>query len=172
MIRVPRLVPLAAAAVICAPAFAFAQSTTSPAAPTHPAAPPAAAAPPGAAPSNALPGLPKDIQTRVEQHIKQLHAQLHITAAEEQQWNAFADVMRRNAADMGEAFRHREQEFASMNALQNMQSYAKIAEEHAERLQKLVTAFETLYNALPESQQKLADQVFRERAESRAKRRG
>jgi len=167
MIRVPRLVPLAAVAVICAPAFAFAQSTTPPAAPTHPAAPPAAAAPPSAAPSNA-PALPKDIQARVEQHIKRLHAQLHITAAEEQQWDAFADVMRRNAADMDEVFRQREQEFPSMNALQNMQSYAKIAVEHAEHLQKLVAAFETLYNALPESQQKLADQVFRARAKSRA----
>ncbi|MGH7093889.1 MAG: Spy/CpxP family protein refolding chaperone [Stellaceae bacterium] len=172
MIRVPRLAPLVAAAVVCAPTFAFAQPTTPPAASTHPSTPPAAAAPSGAAPSAAVPALPKDIQARVAQHIKQLHAQLHITAAEEQQWDAFADVMRANAADMNAAYRQREQQFAKMNALQNMQSYAKIAEEHSQHLQKLVVAFETLYNALPASQQKLADQVFHKRAESRKQQHG
>lgn len=168
MIRIPHLAPLAAAVLVCAPMLAFAQSATSPATPTHPTTPPAAEAPSsGGAPSAAAPALPKDIQARVEQHIKQLHAQLHITAAQAPQWDAFAGVMRQNAADMAEAFRQRAQQFPSMNALQNMQSYAQIAEEHAEHLKKLAAAFDTLYNALPPAQQKLADQVFRARATAR-----
>jgi len=43
-----------------------------------------------------------------------------------------------------------------MNALQNMQSYEQIAEEHAQHLQKLVPAFQ---------QKQLTDQVFRMRIE-------
>lgn len=167
MIRIPRLAPLAAAAVVCAPAFAFAQSATSP---TRPATPPAATAPSGAAPTTTQ-ALPKDIQARVEAHIKQLHTQLHITAAQEQQWDAFANVMRHNAADMSAAYQERAQKFTSMNALQNMQSYVKIAEEHAQHLQKLADAFETLYNSLPAAQQKFADQAFRARTAARTQQR-
>jgi hypothetical protein len=44
-----------------------------------------------------------------------------------------------------------------------MESYQKLAETHAEHLQKLVSAFETLYNALPDPQKKVADQVFKAR---------
>jgi hypothetical protein len=39
-----------------------------------------------------------------------------------------------------------------MNAMQNMQSYEQIAEAHAQHLQKLVPAFDALYNAMPEQQ--------------------
>lgn len=163
MIRIPRLAPLAAA-LFCVPALALAQSTTSPSTPAHPAEPPAAAGP-----SAAAPALPQNIRARVEAHIKQLHAQLRITPAQEEQWKAFADVMRQNAADMDAAMEQRAKQFASMNALQNMQSYGQIAEKHAQHMQKLVAAFGTLYNALPESQQKLADQVFRARATARAR---
>ena len=49
--------------------------------------------------------------------------------------------------------------------MQNMQSYEQIAEAHAQHLQKLVPAFDALYNAMPEQQKKLTDQVFRENAE-------
>jgi hypothetical protein len=52
-----------------------------------------------------------------------------------------------------------------MNAMQNMQSWQQIAEAHARQLQKLVPAFDNLYNAMPEQQKKLTDQVFRANAE-------
>ena len=105
----------------------------------------------------------KDIQAKVEAHIKQLHAQLKITPQEDNDWNQFADVMRTNARDMDTAMNERQQQYLSMNALQNMESYQKLAETHAEHLEKLVSAFETLYNALPDQQKKLADQVFKAR---------
>ena len=115
------------------------------------------------APSTGAPVLGKDIQARVEAHIKQLHTQLKITQAEDKDWNQFADVMRTNARDMQAAMQEREQQYPSMNALQNMESYQKLAETHAEHLQKLVSAFETLYNSLPDQQKKVADQVFKAR---------
>ena len=48
-----------------------------------------------------------DLIERVEARIKELHAQLRITPAEEPQWNEFAQVMRENARDMDQAFMQR-----------------------------------------------------------------
>jgi hypothetical protein len=165
----PRIATVAFAAMLTLPALAFAQTTSSPgAAPAMPpaatapssSAAPSAAAPSAAAPSAGAPAMNKDIQAKVEAHIKQLHTQLKITQAEDKDWSQFADVMRGNARDMQAAMQEREQQYAQMNALQNMESYQKLAETHAEHLQKLVSAFETLYNALPDEQKKVADQVF------------
>ena len=96
-----------------------------------------------------------------------MHAQLRITPAEQPQWDRFAEIMRQNARAMDQEFTERRQQFPTMNALQNMQSYEKISEAHAQHLQRLVPAFENLYNAMPEQQKRLTDQVFRENAEVR-----
>jgi periplasmic protein CpxP/Spy len=123
--------------------------------------PPAATSSPMA--GHAVPG--KNAKERVERRIKELHSQLQITPAEEPQWNEFASVMRENARDMDQAFMQRTQQFATMNAVQNMQSYEQLAEAHAQNVQKLVPAFQKLYDAMPDQQKRLADQVFRANAE-------
>jgi uncharacterized membrane protein YfbV (UPF0208 family) len=110
----------------------------------------------------------KNAEERVERRIKGLHAQLRITPTEQPQWDQFAEVMRQNARDMDQAFIQRAQQFETMNAVQNMQSYEQLAEEHAQHVQKLVPAFQALYDAMPDQQKQLADQVFRENAEGRA----
>ena len=151
----------ALAALLSLPAAALAQSSQV----TTPA--PQGAAPPPAA-SSPIAGHPvagKNAEERVEHRITELHAQLRITPAERQQWDQFAEVMRENARDMDQALIQRSQQFQSMNALQNMQSYEQIAEAHARHLQKLVPAFENLYNTMPDQQKRLADQVFRANAE-------
>ena len=76
--------------------------------------------------------------------------------------------MRENARDMDQAFKQRAQQYPTMNAMQNMQSCEQVAEAHAQHLQKLVPAFDNLYNAMPEQQKKLTDQVFRANAERHA----
>ena len=106
----------------------------------------------------------KNMEERVENHIKQLHAQLQITPAEQPQWDQFAQVMRENARDVDQAFMQRAQQYPTMNAMQNMQSYEQMAEAHVQHLQKPVPAFDNLYNAMPEQQKKLTDQVFRANA--------
>ena len=159
-----RLAPAAVAALLSLPAAALAQSSQVPA----PAAPQGGAPP--AATSSPMAGHPvpgKTAAERVEHRIKELHTQLHITSAEEPQWNQFAEVMRENARDMDQAFMHRAEQFPTMNAVQNMESYEQIAEAHAQHLQKLVPAFQNLYNAMPDQQKQLADQVFRANAEQR-----
>jgi periplasmic protein CpxP/Spy len=110
----------------------------------------------------------KSMEERVENHIKQLHAQLRITPAEQSQWDQFAQVMRDNARDMDQALMQRAQQYPTMNAMQNMQSWEKIAEAHAQQLRKLVPVFDNLYNAMPEEQKTLTDQVFRANAERHA----
>ena len=151
----------ALAALLSLPAAALAQSSQV----TTPA--PQGAAPPPAvsSPMAGHPVVGKNAAERVEHRITELHAQLRITPAERQQWDQFAEVMRENARDMDQALIQRSQQFQSMSALQNMQSYEQIAEAHARHLQKLVPAFENLYNTMPDQQKRLADQVFRANAE-------
>ena len=108
------------------------------------------------------------VEARVEARIKDLRAKLHITPAQEPQWDQFAQVMRQNARDMNQAGMNRAQQIPSMNAVQDMKSYHQLAEAHVQRLQKLIPAFEALYNAMPPQQQQLADQVFRDNADRRA----
>ena len=102
------------------------------------------------------------VEARVDAFIKKLHAQLHITAAEKAEWKEFTAVMRQNARHMERAFNKRMRELDTMNAVDSLKSYERLAEAHAQRLKRLVPAFEKLYAALPLKQKKLADKVFRE----------
>jgi hypothetical protein len=158
-----RLAPAAVVALLTLPSVALAQSAPATGMPQG-VAPPAAASPPLA--GHPVPG--KNAAERVEHRINELHAKLRITPAEQSQWDRFAEVMRDNARDLDQAFLQRAQQFETMSALQNLQSYEKIAEAHAQHLQKLVPAFENLYNAMPDQQKRLADQVFHANAEERA----
>ena len=159
-----RLASVAVAALLSLPAGALAQSSPGP----------ASAAPEGARPAAAQspladhPVARRNAAERVEQRIKELHAQLRITPAERQQWDQFAQMMRENAREIDRAWIARADHFQSMNAVQNMQSYEQIAEQHAQHLQKLVSAFQDLYNAMPDQQKQLADQVFRTKFEKQA----
>jgi len=105
----------------------------------------------------------KNSSANVEAHITLLHKELQITPAEEPQWTAFAQVMRDNAAQMDAAFSQRGQAFETMNAVQDMQSYAQVAQVQSDNMQKLSAAFQTLYGSFPPAQQKVADGVFRPR---------
>lgn len=171
-----RIFPSAAVLALMAvslPAAAFAQSA--PAAPmTAPTPSPmsspmsAPSATPMAAPmstpmSTPAPALSKAEDAKLEAHIKTLRQELKITTAEEPQWDAFASVMRTNDADMHQAFEARAK-VTTMTAEQNMESYANIAEMHADGMQKLSAAFTTLYDSFPDSQKKIADEVFQKQA--------
>ena len=96
-----------------------------------------------------------------EQRITDLHQRLNITAKQQTSWDKFARVMRENARSMDQAFQRRVQMMPGMTATENMQSYAQIATEHAQDMQKLVPAFQALYATMSDSQKRTADQVFR-----------
>ena len=153
----------AAAALLFLPVTALAQSLPTPTAATPQVAPPPAVSSPIAG----HPVAGKNAEERVERRIAELRTQLRITPAEQQQWDQFAGVMRDNARDMDQIFIQRAQQLGSMTALQNMQSYEQLADAHAQHLQKLVAAFQSLYEAMPDQQKQLADQVFHANAEQR-----
>jgi hypothetical protein len=165
-----KLIPLNGAASIAVAALLYVPATM---AQPQSAAVQGAAPPPPAAEASPMAGHPvagKNAEERVEGRIRELHAQLRIAPAEEPQWNEFAQVMRENAREMDQAFMQRAQQYPTMNAVQNMQSYEQISEEHAQRVQRLVPAFQKLYDAMPDQQKRLADQVFRANAEKHIQR--
>ena len=117
-----RLASVAVAALLCLPTAALAQSSHAPASAGPEGARPAAAQ---SSPLGGHPVAGRNAKERVEQRIKELHSQLRITPAERLQWDQFAQVMRDNARDMDQAWLQRADQFHSMNAVQNMESYAQ-----------------------------------------------
>jgi protein CpxP len=99
----------------------------------------------------------------VEKHIKDMHAKLKITPAEESQWAAVAQTMRDSALELDKAIDKRESIVGSAPALDNLNAYGDIAQAHADGVKKLAAAFSPLYAAMPDDQKKLADDVFAHR---------
>jgi len=98
----------------------------------------------------------------VDRRITQLHEQLKISSAQEPDWKAVTDTMRGNAEDMKKLIDETRTQGPKekRTALQDLQNYQKFAQAHSEGLQKLTTAFATLYNAMAPDQQANADKVF------------
>lgn len=97
---------------------------------------------------------------RTEAHIKKLHAELTITPAQEDLWKNVAQVMRDNEKTMDELHKLRAEKTTSMTAVDDIKSYAAIAEAHADGLKKFVSAFEALYASMSDEQKKNADKIF------------
>ena len=99
----------------------------------------------------------------IDKHIKDLHAKLKITPAEESQWDQVAQTMRENAADLDSAISKREMLAARGSAVEDLNAYADIVQVHADAIKKLSTAFSALYDTMPDDQKKVADEVFGQR---------
>ncbi len=108
----------------------------------------------------------ESLQSLVERRISDLHTRLHITPAQSQPWDQFAQVMRNNANNIDQAYHRRADKLSSMSAVDNMKSYAQVEQTRSEDVQKLVPAFENLYYTLSDQQKKQADQLFRNYAEN------
>ncbi len=104
----------------------------------------------------------------VEARIKDLHKRLHITDAQKTQWDALVDVMRENAQAMGDLQKQRAADATSMNAVDVVKSYAEVIQAHEDGMKKFIPAFEALYNSLSDAQKKIADSMFRSRAQTSA----
>jgi hypothetical protein len=104
---------------------------------------------------------------RLETHIKHLHDKLGITGAEEPAWQAVAQAMRQNAAMIRQEYQTRSEKVGNMTAIDNMRSYASMAEQRAQEAQKMLAAFQPLYEQMSAEQKAKADQVFRAQAEHR-----
>lgn len=96
----------------------------------------------------------------VEDRIKTLHDKLKITSNEEQDWGVVAQTMRDNEATMHQLIEARHEAPESMTAIDDLQSYEKIAQAHVDGLKSLIPNFQTLYNEMTDAQKKLADAAF------------
>jgi hypothetical protein len=97
----------------------------------------------------------------VEARIKELHNRLHITAAQQTQWNNLVQVMRDNAKAMMDLQKERSQDVKSMTAVDAVKSYAAVIEAHEAGMGKFVPAFQALYESMSNTQKKVADSMFR-----------
>jgi hypothetical protein len=100
-------------------------------------------------------------EVRVEARIKDLHAKLKITPAEEDQWAKVAEVMRDNAKKMDELTNARMANAKTMNAVDDLKSYGEITDAHADGIKKFTPVFATLYASMSDGQKAEADELFR-----------
>jgi protein CpxP len=100
----------------------------------------------------------------LENHIRDMHAQLGITAVEETQWAAVAQTMRDSAVETDHAIDQREAFVENGSAVDNLNAYGAIAQAHADGVRKLAAAFAPLYVSMSDDQKKAADALFAHRA--------
>jgi periplasmic protein CpxP/Spy len=98
---------------------------------------------------------------RAELHIKDMHAKLKITAAQEPQWAKVAQAMRDDATTMDALTKARSDHANDMTAVDDLKSYGDIVDAHADGIKKLTPAFADLYASMSDPQKKAADTLFR-----------
>jgi hypothetical protein len=101
----------------------------------------------------------------VDDRVKELHAELKITPAEEDKWAKVADAMRGNAKTVDDLIQQRHDNAQKQTAVENLQSWNAIAQANADGSKALLDAFSALYADMPDAQKKLADAAFRPAAE-------
>jgi hypothetical protein len=97
----------------------------------------------------------------VEARIKDLHARLKITPAQEGLWNNVTQVMQDNGKTMDALRRARTEKAPTMTAVEDFTSYGEITEVHADGIKKFVPVFSALYDSMSDAQKKNADTIFR-----------
>ena len=102
----------------------------------------------------------EDMGQRVEERIKTLHAKLNITPDQESAWGGVAQAMRDSETNISSLIKARHENSSKMTAVDDLQSYQKIAQAHADGLGKVASAFSTLYNSMSDTQKANADKVF------------
>jgi LTXXQ motif family protein len=104
----------------------------------------------------------------VEARIKELHKRLHITAAQQTQWDNLVQVMRDNAKAMTDLQQQRKQDAKAMTAVDAVKSYQAVIEAHEAGMAKFVPAFQALYDSMSDAQKKTADAMFRSKVRTAA----
>jgi hypothetical protein len=109
---------------------------------------------------------------RTEARIKELHAKLEITPAQEELWSKVTQVMRDNAKEMQALIKERSAKAGTMTAVNDLESYGAIVEAHADGIKKFISVFEPLYASMSDTQKKNADKLFQHHDHRRSKAKG
>jgi hypothetical protein len=97
---------------------------------------------------------------RVETRISDLHKNLRITKDQEPLWDGVAQAMRDEAHTAEAFFKDRAANGKTMTAVEDVNSYQAFMQARADGLKQLATAFQALYESMPDDQKKNADAVF------------
>jgi len=97
----------------------------------------------------------------VEARIKDLHARLKITPAQEDLWKNVTQVMQDNGKTMDALRKARAEKAPTMTAVEDFKTYGEITEVHADGIKKFVPVFSALYDSMSDAQKKNADNIFR-----------
>ena len=92
----------------------------------------------------------------IEASIAQLHQRLQITPVQEPRFAALVNVMRENARMTPSA------PSANSNAVDDLRLAIRVSEQEVSGLKRLLPPLEALYASLSPTQQRIADQVFRQ----------
>ncbi|HXP96759.1 MAG TPA: Spy/CpxP family protein refolding chaperone [Telmatospirillum sp.] len=114
----------------------------------------------------------KEWSERVEMRITDLHRKLQIKPEQEELWTTVAQTMRDNATGMSDMLRDARAKEKETSALEDLQTYQKIAQAHADGAAHLVSAFQPLYDAMSPEQKKVADTVFEHHKRDMAPKKG
>ncbi len=130
-----------------------------PSSPTHivpglPAPPPALAAPRSA-------GLSSANEAAIDRRIDALAQELGIGSSEMGLWTAFAHAIRESVLGTAALAAQRAAAAGSMNAVDNLDDYARIARAYADATERLAGSFSRLYATLSPAQRRIADAMFR-----------
>lgn len=128
-------------------------------------------------PSAAATGVGAPIGSRratelVERYITDLHGRLGIKPGQGPQWDAFAAVMRDNAARQEAAYNDRNAQTVPLNAVDDLRGFAAMERARAADVDRLVPAFDALYQAMDPTQRAQADKVFQDVQRGRNRGRG
>ena len=115
---------------------------------------------------------------RVEARLAYLKTALKITDAQQPQWNAFADVLRKHAREMDKSILARRSslaertDFGRMNAIDRLQLRQERLAAAARRLNELLAVGKPLYAVLMPEQKQIADELLVPRHRGSFHRRG
>jgi periplasmic protein CpxP/Spy len=101
---------------------------------------------------------------RIEARLAQAKTTLKITAEQEAQWNAFADVTRRQAKAADERIKAmhdgRQSQAKRPTAVERLERRQQMAAAQSQRLAEIVAAAKPLYAALSAEQKAIADDML------------
>jgi len=103
---------------------------------------------------------------RIEARIAYLKTALKITDAQQPQWNAFADTLRKQAREMDQRIQARRSQkaqgpkHAKPTAIERLEFRQERLAASAARLNETLTVAKPLYAALTPEQQKVADELL------------
>jgi hypothetical protein len=104
---------------------------------------------------------PRPKRDTIDARLARLHADLQITPAQQPLWEPVARTLRANAADMEKrvaARRVRGTQYPT--ALEDLKIDQEFAKAHLDGLVDLTASFKTLYDAMPDTQKRIADKAF------------